>query len=502
MRGKAVSAVAAGVYGCHVLSGLVAVGMLAVLAPIDYAMAGDAAGNPRLQFITPAVETQSSPSVRANQPTRLAAGKAAAAPVKSSVNENLTGHGGPVKAIAVDRGGRRALTGSFDYAMMLWDISGPVPKELARFDAHEGAINAVAFVPGGKFVLAAGDDGSVWMWDVKQKKLHHRFRGHTAKINHLGVSVDGRFAVSASWDRTARIWDLHKLMAGPVLTGHKGPVNAAVFSQDGKTVYTASYDGTIGQWHRSDGQFELPLMKVPWGINVLVRLPDGKQLLWGALNGSSGIVDARTGKQVARLPEHSRPVLSASVIAKPGLIATGGGDGVIRVMRIGDWALIEEYQNPLGPIWALAFIPGGKRMYYGGLDDFATMWQVAPRKPFEPVASKFPRRFQVSKEVSAGERQFARKCSVCHTLKKNGRNRAGPTLYNIFGRKAGTIPGYPYSDALKNANIVWSDETIGKLFALGPEHFTPGSKMPLQKITDPVKRADLIAFLKKATRPR
>ena len=419
--------------------------------------------------------------------------------VQSLATKNLTGHGGPVKAIAIDPEGNRVLTGSFDYAMMLWDISGSIPKLLARFDAHEGAINAVAFVPGGRYVLAAGDDGSVWMWDAKTYKLHHRFRGHQAKINHLSVSTDGHYAVSASWDRTARIWNLRALKAGPVLKGHKGPVNAAVFSQDASSVYTASYDGTIGLWDRKTGNFDRPLARPKWGVNVLVRLPGSERLAWGALNGEVGIVEAPSGKTIARLPSHDRPVLSAAIIAKPGLLATGGGDGIIRVIRIGDWAVIEEYQNSLGPIWALDFVPGGKFMYYGGLDDFATLWQVSPRKAFEPVLSKYPRRFQVTKEVSAGARQFARKCSVCHTLKKSGRHRAGPSLYKIFGRKAGTLPGYPYSPALKNADIVWSDETIGKLFALGPEHFTPGSKMPLQKITDPTKRADLITFLKTAT---
>lgn len=422
-------------------------------------------------------------------------------PNRGSNEGNLVGHGGPVKALAVDRGRNHVLTGSFDYAMMLWDISQRPPKQIMRFDGHEGAVNAVAFVPGGKLVLAAGNDGDIWVWQRATGKLQHRFKGHKGKVNHLSVSRDGHYAVSSSWDHTARIWDLQAMRAGPVLKGHKGPVNAAVFSGDGSHVYTASYDGTIGLWERASGKFDRPILKNGWGINVLKQLPNAKQLLWGALNGAVGVIEAPSGKEIVRLPSHSRPALSVATIAKPGLIATGGGDGVIRVIRIGDWAVLEEYQNAYGPIWALDFVAGGKHMYYGGLDDFATRWQVSPRKAFEPVASKYPRRFQVSKEVSAGERQFARKCSVCHTLEKAGRNRAGPTLYGIFGRKAGALAGYPYSDALKNANIVWNSETIGKLFALGPEHFTPGSKMPLQKISDPKTRADLIGYLKIATAP-
>ena len=95
------------------------------------------------------------------------------------------------------------------------------------------------------------------------------------------------------------------------------------------------------------------------------------------------------------------------------------------------------------------------------------------REPFEAIPSSFPRRFQVRGEtgdqVAAGEAQFARKCSVCHTLQKDGANRAGPTLHGVFGRKIGTLPGYPYSDALKRMDIVWNEETISKLFELGPD---------------------------------
>jgi cytochrome c len=198
-------------------------------------------------------------------------------------------------------------------------------------------------------------------------------------------------------------------------------------------------------------------------------------------------------------------VLAVAVIEKPGLVATGGADGVIRVMRAADGRVLEEYQNPYGPIWAMAFTAEGRSIYYGGLDDFATLWHVRPRAPFEPLDSPFPRRFQQAGDgddpIAQGETQFARKCSICHTLTPDGANRAGPTLHCLFGRRIGTLPGYPYSDALKRLDIVWTEETISRLFEIGPDEFTPGSKMPLQKMTDKAQRDALIAFLKIATAP-
>ena len=139
-------------------------------------------------------------------------------------------------------------------------------------------------------------------------------------------------------------------------------------------------------------------------------------------------------------------------------------------------------------------------IYYTGLDDDVISWTIKPRKAFENVQSKYPRRFQVTRGLSLGERQFARKCSVCHTLKPTGGNRAGPTLYRLFGRRAGAIPGYIYSDALKGSTIVWNAKTISELFYLGPEHYTPGTKMPLQRIKSALVRNALVAYLERATK--
>ena len=127
-------------------------------------------------------------------------------------------------------------------------------------------------------------------------------------------------------------------------------------------------------------------------------------------------------------------------------------------------------------------------------------WTIRPRSFADEAQGEFPRRFQKSRNMSPGELQFARKCSICHTLKAEDKNRAGPSLHGIFGRVAGSLKNYSYSQGLKNSNIVWSERTIDQLFALGPQHVTPGSKMPLQKIDQKEKREALISFLKANSR--
>lgn len=103
-------------------------------------------------------------------------------------------------------------------------------------------------------------------------------------------------------------------------------------------------------------------------------------------------------------------------------------------------------------------------------------------------------------DPASGQRLF-RACAMCHTLTPDGGNRAGPTLWHLFGRKAGSVAGYHYSTALRESGIVWTEEAVARLFEIGPDTLTPGSKMPMQRIDDPQKRADLIAYLRQATAP-
>jgi cytochrome c len=88
-----------------------------------------------------------------------------------------------------------------------------------------------------------------------------------------------------------------------------------------------------------------------------------------------------------------------------------------------------------------------------------------------------------------------RQCMICHSLDKNG---IGPSHRDVFGRRAGSVPDYSYSAALKGSNVVWNETTLDH-WLTNPQALVPGTKM-MFSVDDAKDRADVIAFLKeKAT---
>jgi cytochrome c len=93
-------------------------------------------------------------------------------------------------------------------------------------------------------------------------------------------------------------------------------------------------------------------------------------------------------------------------------------------------------------------------------------------------------------DAGRGE-QIYQACQDCHSLDKND---VGPRHRGVFGRKAGSLPDYPYSDALKSANIVWNEETLDK-WLTDPQAVAPGARMFFH-LDNPQDRADVVAYLK------
>jgi cytochrome c len=98
-------------------------------------------------------------------------------------------------------------------------------------------------------------------------------------------------------------------------------------------------------------------------------------------------------------------------------------------------------------------------------------------------------------DVTSGQQLFNNICRMCHSTKE-GDNRLGPHMRGIIGRKAGSLPDYAYSSAMKGANFVWDEETLERFIA-NPDETVPGNSMkPYNGLASADSRLKLIAFFK------
>ena len=407
----------------------------------------------------------------------------------------LAGHGGPVKGVAISADGRQALTASFDYALGHWAL--PDGAELRRLTGHRAAVNTAAFLPDGR-AATGGDDFDIRLWDLETGGSEV-LSGHKGKVMALAVSPDGAYLASAGWDGWIGLWDLGTGRLIRMLKGHQSNVTDVTFAETGRVIYSASTDGTIRKWDRASGQELHRLVDHGFGINTILIDEAAGWLAYGGLDGGTRVLDLETGAILADLTLDRRPILAMAQSPDASQIAVGDGEGFIMVVATGTWAIIRDFRAAKrGPIWALAYTADNAGLLAGGLDDAAYLWPLdAPRPPL--MASGERSFLNDPRKMDNGARQFYRKCSICHTLTPDDARRAGPTLWGVFGRPAGSLANYPYSPAMAEAGIIWTDETIGKLFEIGPDFYTPGSKMPMQRITQEQDRRDLIAFLRAHT---
>lgn len=404
----------------------------------------------------------------------------------------LRGHGGPVRSLAVSADGGTLLSGSFDSSAILWDLRRNAARQVLRF--HDSAVNAVTLLADGRAVTS-GEDGRIALWTPGRTTPDTVLNGHGAPIAALAVSSDGRLLASASWDHTVRLWPL---AGGPalVLRGHDQNVNGVAFLPGGRGLVSVGYDGSVRIW-------PLPQPAAPAVValgaplNAVVVAPDSEIATAGAAGRIYFL--SRTGERRGDVNVSAAPVVALAISVDGAHIAAASVGGAVAVIDRKARRIGQTLTGPGIPAWSLAFVPGTHTLLTGGADRTIRRWDVATGQALDANAGDGVHDPLSAYAGDPGAQVF-RACVACHTLSPDEGNRAGPTLHGVFGRRIASLPGYNYSEALKHLDIVWTPETVAKLFEVGPARYTPGTKMPEQRISSPDDRAALVRFLERATK--
>jgi cytochrome c len=385
--------------------------------------------------------------------------------------QDLRGHGGPVRALAVGAQGQ-VYSGSFDTRAIVWQ--GAEAIRITRF--HEGAVTAVLPLAGGGFA-SGGQDGKVAIWGEGPEPLVVH-AAHMLPVAALAPWQGG--LASAGWDGRIVLYPPGGAPVG--IDAHDGQITGMVAYAGG--LASTGADLRLRLWDKTGapaGQFDL-------AAPASALATDGQALFLASPDGS--LTRYETGQDVQQVQLSARPLLS--VAAGADTVVAAGTTGEIWMLDAQRLRTTVTVQSGQGPVWALAL--AGETLLSGGTDGVIRRWQLDGTPLGEGT-----RTAEITLTSPRGAEVF-RACAVCHTLTPGDGARAGPTLHGLFGRRIGTAAGYDYSRALRGMDIVWTPQTVSALFEFGPDAYTPGSRMPEQHISSESDRAALIRFLETATR--
>ena len=396
-----------------------------------------------------------------------------------------------MRALSISPDGKSAISGSFDTSAIRWSLTRNVAEQVMRF--HDGAVNAVAWLKDDRLATAS-EDGTIAIWTQGKAEPDQVLKGHTAPVAGIAESPDGKTIASASWDHTVRLWPLGG-GASRVLEGHSQSVNAVAFTPDGSALVSAGYDATLRIWPLS-GNGVVTVVNLPTPLNTVAIATDGEIVAAGA-TGKVFFLSPK-GEIRGEVSALQTPAIAVSISPDGRLVAAAGIRGSVALIDRAERKLTHTLIGPGLPVWSVAFSPDSKTLLTGGTDRMIRRWNSASGEPTESMAVGAPADPLAAYGDDHGAQVF-RACVACHTLTPDEGEKAGPSLHRLFGRKIGSLLGYRYSEALKNMDVVWTPETVSKMFEVGPMAYTPGTKMPEQKVGSEDRKA-LTDFLAKATK--
>jgi len=261
----------------------------------------------------------------------------------------LSGHGGPVRALAISADGKSVLSGSFDTSAIRWSLALESAEQVLRF--HSDAVNAAVFLPDGR-MATAGADARIAIWTAGHQQPDGIFEGHRGPIVGLAVSPDGSTLASASWDTSVRLWPLHS-GAERKLEGHSQNVNGVAFAPDGKSLVSVGYDLTLRIWPLPDGPPEV--ITLPSPLNAVAVAADGEI----AAGGADGWVRLLTvgGKRAGEVQAGATPIVGLALSPDGAFIAAAGIGGAVSIIDRKARSVVRTLAGPGPPVWSVAFLP-------------------------------------------------------------------------------------------------------------------------------------------------
>jgi WD40 repeat protein len=292
-------------------------------------------------------------------------------------------------------------------------------------DLLNDSANSVAVDSQGRRAVSGSDDGTVRVWNLESGQLSHTLSGHTDSVNSVAVDAEGRCAVSASADGTVRVWDLQIIPTTRMRFAHSGPVFSVAVDPLYRRAVSGGADGTVRVWdpatgaavhtfegdpldevlsvavagrrvfaRRASGYYciEVPdwiggvreelSTNVRWfelgaldaSLSVALRASSGEAVLGG--EGTVQVVNLRSGDVVHTLLGHTGWVYSVATSLFRRRAVSGGEDCTVRVWNLNTGELIHTLSGHTGSVNSVAVDIQGRRAVSGSADGTVRVWDL------------------------------------------------------------------------------------------------------------------------------
>jgi WD40 repeat protein len=293
----------------------------------------------------------------------------------------LEEHTAAVNCTAASPDGTRALSGSSDMVLRLWDLASGM--SLLRLEEHEGSISSVALTSQAQFAVSAGADNTIRVWNLESGKCFKTLKEPSQQLLGLAASADGKRVVSFAGDHCLKIWDVEAGQVLHTIGVLESPATAVAMTADGKMALSAGQNGRVHAWAADSGKLLLTLRKHERPIRSVAVTPDGKLGIAGCQDGTLSVWDMARGNLLQMLEGHPAPVASVAASPDGRIVLSGSADGTIRVWDVASGQTVQVLHGHTDVVNCVSVTPDARLAVSAGGDDALRVWDLAEGQAFE-----------------------------------------------------------------------------------------------------------------------